>query len=304
MNKIGVLIFFLLSSFAAVSQTVDFTFQTSDGLFCNPAIVQFSATASETPKAFIWNFGNGTITNGQDPEVVFSNPGTYNVKIVAVYANKAVTITKQVTINPVVAATLQTDRNFICTPGAIKFVAKASGVSDTYFWDFGDGSSPVSSAFDTLSHTFSAKQIYNVKLKVVDSSGCFDTASTQITLMDPIVSGTITPTSGCIPATVSFSTKANIPPLSNVANYKWDFGDGDSFSTNATSSTNYVYPATGVYSTSVTITTNEGCTGSFKYPTVAFGTPPTNPAAYPYKTVICGSETAQFVGKATKANSY
>ena len=88
MNKIGVFFIFLFSSFASVSQTVDFTFQTSDGLFCNPSIVQFSATASETPKAFIWNFGNGTITNGQSAEVVFSNAGTYNVRLIAVYNKK------------------------------------------------------------------------------------------------------------------------------------------------------------------------------------------------------------------------
>ncbi len=303
MNKIGVLFFFLLPSFAAVSQTVDFTFQTSDGLFCSPAVVQFSATASQSPKSFIWNFGNGTITNGQNPEVVFSRPGNYSVKLVAVYKDKAVAITKVITISPLVAATFKADRNFICTPGGIKFTATASGVSDTYFWDFGDGSLPISGTSDTLSHTFSAKQVYNVKLKVVDSSGCFDTASTQISLMGPSVSGTLTPASGCIPATVTFNTKVGIPPLSNVANYNWDYGDGTSISNNAPS-TSHIYPATGSYSPSVTITTNEGCTGSFKYPSIAFGTPPTNPVAYPFKTVICGSETAQFVSKATNANSY
>ena len=154
MRKIGVIFFFLFSSVASVCQTVDFTYQTSDGLFCNPAIVEFSATASQTPKAFIWNFGNGTITNGQSAEVVFSKAGTYNVKLIAVYANSAVTTTKQITVNPVVSVNLKADRNFICTPGAIKFSAPATGVSNTYYWDFGDGSGPVTAFSDTLSHFF------------------------------------------------------------------------------------------------------------------------------------------------------
>lgn len=304
MNKIGVFFLLVFSSYASVSQTVDFTYQTSDGLFCNPAIVQFSATSSEPPKAFIWNFGNGTITNGQNPEVVFSNAGTYNVKLIAVYKNNAVTITKQITVNPVVSAKLQTDRNFICTPGNIKFSASASGISNTYLWDFGDGSGPVSGSSDTISHYFSAKQVYDVKLKVVDSSGCYDTVTTQISLQDPTVTGTATPRSGCMPAPVTFTTKANIPPLSSVANYNWDFGDGNSFSTNTTSSTTHTYSDTKGHSPSVTITTDEGCVATFNYPAVAFGIPPANPVAYPFKTVICGSETAQFVSKATNANSY
>ena len=304
MSKIGVVFFFLFSSFASVCQTVDFTYQTSDGLFCNPAIVEFSATASQTPKAFIWNFGNGTITNGQDAEVVFSKAGTYNVKLIAVYANNAVTTTKQITVNPVVTANLKADRNFICTPGAIKFLAPATGVSTTYYWDFGDGSGPVTAFSDTISHFFSAKQDYDVKLKVVDSSGCFDTTSIQVSLKDPLVSGTASPRSGCMPAPVTFTTESEIPPRSSVANIVWNFGDGDSFSTNATSTTTHTYSDTKSHSPSVTIRTDEGCTATFNYPTVALGTPPTNPEAYPFKTVICGSETAQFVSKATKANAY
>lgn len=304
MYKIGALLLCLVVSCFAFSQTVDFTYTTSTGLFCSPSVVQFSATSSESPKAYIWNFGNGTITNGQNPEVVFSNAGNYTVKLVAVYENNAVAITKVITINPVVVANLKTDRNFICTAGNIKFTANATGRSDTYYWDFGDGSSPITGNSDTLSHTFSAKQVYNVQLKVVDSSGCFDTASTNVSLMDPTVSGVVTPGSGCIPATVSFNTKVGIPPLSTVANYNWDFGDGNSFSTNATSSTSNIYSATGSYSPSVTITTTEGCKGTFKYSSIAFGTPPTNPVASPAKTVICGSETAQFFSKATNANSY
>lgn len=304
MNKIGVFFFLLFSSYASVSQTVDFTYQTSDGLFCNPAVVQFSATSSEPPKAFIWNFGNGTITNGQEAEVVFSKAGTYNVKLIAVYKNNAVAVTKQIVVNPVVSVKLTTDRNFICTPGAIKFTAPATGISDTYFWDFGDGSGPISGNSDTISHYFSAKQLYDVKLKVVDSSGCFDTVSTQVSLMDPTISGAVAPASGCIPAVATFSTTADIPALSSVAGYSWDFGDGGSVVTNNSSSINHTYSDTKSHSPLVTITTTEGCVATFKYPTVAYGTPPTNPVAYPFKTVICGSETAQFVSKATKANSY
>src|SRR5699024_3863488 len=92
--------------------------------------------------------------------------------------------------------------------------------------------------------------------------------------------------------------------LSSIATTVWNFGDGGSFSTNATSSTTHTYSDTKSHSPSVTITTDEGCTATFDYPTVAFVTPPTNPEAYPFKTVISGSDTAQFVLTATEDDAY
>jgi PKD repeat protein len=37
---------------------------------------------------------------------------------------------------------------------------------------------------------------------------------------------------------------------------------------------------------------------------MAYGIPPVDPIAYPKKSVVCGSETPRFVGKATNANRY
>lgn len=303
MNKFLVSVIFVTFSFIANSQTVDFTFSTSNGLYCNPSIVDFTPIVSGSPTGYVWNFGNGTITNDQNPEVVFDNPGTYNVKLIVVYKNNAVAITKPIVINPVVKASITTDRNFICKPGDISFTGNATGNMDTYIWDFGDSSGIVSGLANTITHNFTAKQVYNVTLNVVDSSGCNDTVTTTVTLADPILKGTISPVNGCIPASATLNSTATIPANSTITSYNWDFGDGNN---NASSNniSNHVYTKTGNYSPSVMITTSEGCTGSFKFSGVAFGTPPTNHVAYPEKTVICGSESAILHSKATLANSY
>ncbi|MEO8852149.1 MAG: PKD domain-containing protein, partial [Ginsengibacter sp.] len=303
MNKF--LLTFLLSifSFIANSQTVDFTNSTSNGLYCNPSIVDFTPTASGSPTGYVWNFGNGTITNDQNPEVVFDQPGTYNVKLIVVYKNNAVAITKPIVINPVVKASVTTDRNFICTPGGITFTATATGNFDTYYWDFGDSSGIVSGPQNVITHNFSVKQAYNVTLKVVDSTGCYDTATTKVALTDPTVIGSLTPTNGCIPASVTLNSTAIIPPNSSVVSYNWDFGDGNTSSTPGKTA-NHIYTATGGYNPSVMITTSEGCTGSYKFSNIGFGTPPTNHVAFSEKAVICGSDSAIFHSKANLANSY
>lgn len=303
MNKFLLTLLFLSSFFIVNSQSVDFTYSTSDGLFCNPAIVDFTPSAPGSPTGYVWNFGNGTITNDMNPEVVFDKPGTYNVKLIVVYKNSAVAVTKPVVINPVVKASIQTDRNFICKPGGITFSATATGNMNTYTWDFGDSSGIVSGMENTVTHNFSQKQDYDVILKVVDSSGCYDTVSTKVTLADPTVKGSLSPGTGCIPASVTFNTAATIPPGSSIVSYNWNYGDGTTTSAGANTS-NHVYTATGNYTPSVMITTSEGCTGSYNYTGVAFGTPPTNQVASPRDTVICGSDSAVFFSKATLANSY
>lgn len=305
MNRVVLTFLFIAFGFIVNSQTVDFSYTTSNGLFCNPAIVDFSpivTDGTDSPTGYVWNFGNGIITNDQNPEVVFDNSGTFNVKLVVVYKNRAITITKPVVINPVVKATIAADRNFICKAGDINFTATATGNLDTYTWDFGDSSGIESGPSNTITHNFSAKNVYNVKLNVVDSSGCFDTVATTITLADPMMEGTISPVSGCIPASVTLNTTANIPQGSSIVSYNWDFGDGKTGTAPGTST--HIYTATGGYSPSVMITTSEGCVGSYKFSHIAFGTPPTNHVAYPFKTVICGSDSAVFVSKATLANSY
>jgi gliding motility-associated-like protein len=302
MHKIRFFVFLLIYSFTANSQAVDFTYQTSDGLFCTPSVVQFAQTASGSPRSFIWDFGNGTIINGSSPQVAYVKAGTYTVKLVVVYENTAITVSKTITIQPSVSASIKTDRNYICTPGDINFTASPAGIS--YEWNFGDGTGTIPSATNTISHPFSVKQDYTVTLKATNPQGCYETVSTIVSLKDITVTGTVTPQSGCIPATAQFTATTSIPAKSSVSTYTWNYGDGSPTVTNSSNSASHVYNNTTSNTPAVMITTSEGCTGTYNYPNIAFGTPPTNPIAYPVKKVICGSETAAFVSKAIKANSY
>lgn len=304
MNKILLLFCFFSCALSANSQTADFTYQSINGLFCNPSSIQFTQTSSGNPVGFVWNFGNGTVSNNPNPVTTYNSAGTYTVKLIVIYAQNTVVVTKQIIIKPAITASIGYDRNYICKPGVINFTAASSGNISGYNWDFGDGSGNVSTPVNNITHNYAGLGVYNVTLKATDTSGCFATANTSITVKIFPINGTLSPTSGCVPANVNFNANAVIPANSSVTNYAWNFGDGSAISSTITNNTNHVYNLTGNYSPSVAITTSEGCTNSYSFAAIAFGTPPFNHIAYPVKPVICGSETAKFVSKATNANTY
>src|SRR5574340_319082 len=140
MNKILLFNFLFFSSLIGYSQTADFTFQSTNGLFCSPASIQFTSTVTGTPRGYLWNFGNGTISSQKNPVATYSNSGTYTVKLIVIYQRNTVTVSKTITINPSIKATIKYDRNYICQPGDINFTATSTGNIAVYEWNFGDGS--------------------------------------------------------------------------------------------------------------------------------------------------------------------
>ncbi|MDQ6762384.1 MAG: PKD domain-containing protein [Bacteroidota bacterium] len=304
MNKIGLFICFFGFSLAVKSQTADFTYATSNGLFCDPSTIQFTQNSTGNPIGFVWTFGNNTGSNRANPTVTYTNAGSYIVKLIVIYQQTTAVVTKTVVVNPAITASIGYDRNYICLPGVINFTGTSNGNISTYSWDFGDGSGTINTGNNTISHNFSSLGMYNIKLLATDVSGCFDSNSTVITVQIPPINGTAAPSSGCIPANVTFNGNVSVPANSFVTNYSWDFGDGSPPVSTSSNTTNHTYVTTGNFLPSVTIFTSEGCTNKYTFPGVAYGTPPTNLTTYAIKPVICGSDSAGFVSKAITANSY
>ena len=303
MNKIVLFVFYLSSTLIAKSQAVDFTYKTSDGLFCNPATIQFTQTATGNPTGFVWDFGNGSSTNQPNPTITFNIAGSYTVKLIAIYGPSTASVTKTIVINPSITALINADRNYICKPGAVNFTGNTNGNINSYSWNFGDGASDVTNN-KNIAHSFVTPGTYKVALLAKDVSGCFDTTSTTIIVQPTPITGSVTPSSGCIPITATFTANASIPVNSSVSNYIWNFGDGSPQVSTNTTSISHVYSATGNFAPMVTVSTSEGCTNTYTYQGVAYGTPPTNLVAYTTQPIICASDTAKFVSKATKAGSY
>ncbi len=142
----------------------------------------------------------------------------------------------------------------------------AAGSSDpdgtvaSYAWNFGDGTTGTGVA---PSHTYGALGTYTVTLTVTDNQGATGTVSNPIVITVPNQLPTASFTSSSNFMTASFDGTASSDPDGTVASYAWDFGDGTT-GTGATPS--HTYTVDGTYTATLTVTDNQGGTGSTSQP--------------------------------------
>ncbi len=295
---------FLFFSQGLLAQAPNFVVSTPDNLFCNPSTVTFTSTVAGTPQGYIWYFGNGTISNSPNPTVTYVNAGTYNVTLLVIYTQNTEQVSKTVTINPGITATLGFDRDYICTAGDINFTSSSSATTPKYEWNFGDGSGITTTTGSNISHRFTQMKTYDVTLKAISANGCTTTKTASVRMAPITASGSISVDSGCIPAATTLIAYPEIPINSTVSSYEWDFNDGNPKATTTVGSINHTYAKVGSFQPKVKITTNEGCEVTLPYKNLGFGIPPTNHIASADKSIVCGSDSALFFANATNANNY
>lgn len=158
-------------------------FESSVMLGCVLNPVQFTdSSISAYTLTYYWNFGNGTSSTTQNPLVSYSAAGNYNVSltIASEYGCKdTATLPNPLMVNPSPIAafsltpTIVTIANPYITMSDQSTLASACEV----FW--GDGTN--SSNCDSV-HRFTTIGKYTVMQVVVNASGCYDTAYSDITV--------------------------------------------------------------------------------------------------------------------------
>ncbi len=103
------------------------------------------------------------------------------------------------------------------------------GSITAYNWNFGDG---FTGTGRTISHTYTAEGEYTVALTVTDNEGKTGTISHVVVAVQPnlppVAAFSFSPKSGIFPLTVLFDASASSDPDGIVAQYEWEFGNGDS----------------------------------------------------------------------------
>jgi PKD repeat protein len=105
----------------------------------------------------------------------------------------------------------------------------ADGTVEEYLWDFGDGSSAVSTTSPTIEHRYDAFGSYTVNLTAIDDEAKTGAASQSVTLDlgpgTPTAAFTVTPV-GSLPGVFRFDASSSSDPDAAIVAYRWDFGDG------------------------------------------------------------------------------
>jgi gliding motility-associated-like protein len=138
---------------------------------CPPLTVSFYNNTLDAT-SFLWEFGDGMMSQETSPTHTYNVSGTYVVKLTASGSGGiSVSDDIQIVVHDKPLALFEVVPKVIYIPGEKpRFINRSVGAT-LYEWDFGDGTQ--SDAFSP-DHQFDAPGIYNISLRATNNEGCED----------------------------------------------------------------------------------------------------------------------------------
>jgi trimeric autotransporter adhesin len=214
-----------------------------------------------TIAAYNWDFGDGQTGTGQTTSHTYAAAGTYTVTL-TVTDNSGATanVQQQVTV---LAPNILPTAAFTWSANGLTANLDGTTSSDpdgqvvSYKWTFGDGTTGTGA---TISHTYATPGKYVVNLVVKDDRGGAASISRNVTVTIPPVAAF---TSSATNLSASFDGTGSSDADGTVASYAWNFGDG---TTGTGAKPTHLYAAGGTYNVTLTVTDNQGATGTVTQP--------------------------------------
>lgn len=256
-----IITFFLLFISLTLKAQLNAEFSITNGQGCVPLKSSFSnlSTGISANTVYSWNFGNGNFSSLKDPSAVFLAEGSYTVTLTVRDGNQTSTKTREVKVYKKPQADFTFSSVKGCSPLTVTFNSTSSagdGIINSYFWDFGDGSTQQTYS-PTVTHTYQIKQKASVSLTVVNQYGCYNTIVKNdiIDVLDPLIADfSVDQTVLCkISDEVKFTNKSAGP---GTLSYLWDFGDG---TTSTEKDPKHIFTQKGIYTIKLTATSSDGC---------------------------------------------
>jgi PKD repeat protein len=179
-----------------------------------------------------WDFGDGSaVYYGKTINHLFLQEGTFTVRLTVIDADNNEGIATQVVRveSQGVVADIETDQIDGSVPLTVSFDATGSTYQDgqiaTYKWDFGDGTAEKIGS-SQITHKYTSIGSFTAKVTVVGTDNTSATATTIITVREIALSACFKALfeEGPAPLETSFDPGC---ATGTVANYFWDFGDGN-----------------------------------------------------------------------------
>ena len=230
----------------ALPVNVDFSGAPTQGRV--PLRVLFSDLSSGNPAQWRWDFGDGSVSDMENPLHTYTVGGVYDVSLtVSGPLGSAIKVKEHyITVEPgMLRANFTADPMNGSAPLTVRFMDTSKGAV-IWLWDFGDGSK--GSMIPNPTHTFSKNGTYPVRLHVGNQAGGSDTITRDI-IVSPYqeftVDFTAIPQVGTAPLLVNFTGEAS----DEVKSWRWNLGD----STVAdTPNPAHVFQHEGLYTVSLT----------------------------------------------------
>jgi len=224
---------------------------------CQGTPVTFTNSSVGTNLSYVWSFGDGTTDVSASPTHIFTNTGTYTIKLLAAdhviptptyFTPCADSVTRTISVDSISAASIRVTDSVICRGQGITFSGTYSHLGDTLVaWTFGDDNATV--GLDPIQHSYDSTGVFTVTLNV-KYRACPETSATRTIRAYGVPEIYLGPDTAICPGgnAIVIGDERNASNLK--ARWKWNTGE-------TTSSIAIVKP--GTYSTVVTI---NGCTAS------------------------------------------
>ncbi|MBT7995496.1 MAG: PKD domain-containing protein, partial [Bacteroidetes bacterium] len=240
-------------------------------VFGNQFIFTNSSSIIYGSLSYAWNFGDGNTSTANNPSHTYASDDTFTVWLLAnsnLNCSDSALVTTYVFPKPLPAFSINDSQQ--CFNGNQFVFTNNSTIntgSQTYYWDFGDGSF---SSLASPTHSYSTDDTFTVKLVNSSDLGCSDSlVKTVYVFPNPIADFSINDSQQCFNGNnFVFSNVTNIN--SGSMNYVWSFGDGNNSTVNSPSQS---YASDDTFTVRLLVNSNLNCSDSAFKTTYVFPSP-------------------------------
>jgi PKD repeat protein len=270
-------------------------FTTSD--HCQGSLTHFtdqSSTVTGSISSWAWDFGDGNSATGQNPAHIFTNAGTYNVRLIATNTNgcpDTVIIPVVIQQRPTAAFSYFSPN---CPAGRVTFTdhsTPAGSQVNSWFWTF-EPSSFSTAANPTYTYSYPDSN-YTVSLIIHDLNGCADTIESTI-YVTPGFAFTFNADTNCVGSPTHFQP-VNLALGDSLHDLHWTFGESSSGTSNTSTlyQPTHTYAQPGSYIVKLKAYNSDNCSDSVYKEVQVYNLPEPD---FVFQSVIC-SDTVSFQDK-------
>lgn len=198
--------------------TVEINLTPSAPIGCSPMFVEFiNSTTGATN--FEFEFGDSSSSTLMNPNHIYAEDGTYEVRFFANDGCSFDTASFTITVLPSPEITFVVDEPTACPLTDVNFHASTTGSIQNISWDFGDGN--FGAGHDAL-HQFNVGNNYFVSATATENNGCQASSSIEYTVHpQPQSIMNLSTNNGCSPLNVC-SQNSSV----DASSFTWTFSNG------------------------------------------------------------------------------